>query len=49
MQLSSYENITQENIIFNEAKEYKVKLKIARLNTNVSQLKLNIQMERKEL
>ena len=25
MQLSSYENITQNNIIFNEAKEYKVK------------------------
>ena len=25
MQLSSYENITQENIIFNEVKEYKVK------------------------
>ena len=25
MQLSSYENITQENIIFNEPKEYKVK------------------------
>ena len=25
MQLTSYENITQENIIFNEAKEYKVK------------------------
>ena len=25
MQLSSYENITQDNIIFNEAKEYKVK------------------------
>ena len=25
MQLSSYENITQENIIFKEAKEYKVK------------------------
>ena len=25
MQLSSYENIFQENIIFNEAKEYKVK------------------------
>ncbi|CAH3016605.1 unnamed protein product [Porites evermanni] len=25
MQLSSYENITQENIIFNETKEYKVK------------------------
>ena len=25
MQLSSYENITQEKIIFNEAKEYKVK------------------------
>ena len=25
MQLSSYENITSENIIFNEAKEFKVK------------------------
>ena len=25
MQLSSYENITENNIIFNEAKEYKVK------------------------
>ena len=25
MQLSSYENITQENVIFNEAKEYKIK------------------------
>ena len=25
MQLSSYENITQESIIFNESKEYKVK------------------------
>ena len=25
MQLSSYENITQDNIIFNEAKEFKVK------------------------
>ena len=25
MQLSTYENITQENIIFNKAKEYKVK------------------------
>ena len=25
MQLSSYENITQENIIFNESKDYKVK------------------------
>ena len=25
MQLSSYENITQENIIFNEAKEYRVR------------------------
>ena len=25
MQLSNYENINQENIIFNEAKEYKVK------------------------
>ena len=25
MMLTSYENITQENIIFNEAKEFKVK------------------------
>ena len=25
MQLSSYDNLTQENIIFNEAKEFKVK------------------------
>ena len=25
MQLSSYENVTQENILFKEAKEYKVK------------------------
>ena len=25
MQLSSYENVTQENVIFNEAKEYKIK------------------------
>ena len=25
MQLSSYENINQDNIIFNEAKEFKVK------------------------
>ena len=25
MQLSSYENLTSENIIFNEPKEYKVK------------------------
>ena len=25
MQLSKYENITQENIIFNQTKEYKVK------------------------
>ena len=25
MHLSSYENITQENIIFNQAKEFKVK------------------------
>ena len=25
MQLSSYENLTQDNIIFNEAKEYKIK------------------------
>ena len=46
MQLSNYENITQENIIFNEAKS--TKTKIARLNTNVSQLRSNIQMEKKE-
>ena len=25
MQLSSYDSLTQENVIFNEAKEYKVK------------------------
>ena len=25
MQLSSYENLTQDNIIFNDSKEYKVK------------------------
>ena len=45
MQLSSYENITQENIIFNEAKS--TKSKIARLNTNVFQLKSNIQIKKK--
>ena len=46
MQLSSYDHLTPDNIIFNEAKEYKVK--IARSNANVFQLKLNIQMERKD-
>ena len=38
MQLSSYENITQENIIFNEAKEYKVndsKIKYKRIPVEV--------------
>ena len=45
MQLSSYENLTPENIVFNEAKEYKVKDS----KINVFQLKSNIQMERKEL
>ena len=38
MQLSSYENITQENIIFNKAKEYKVKdskIKYKRIPTEV--------------
>ena len=38
MQLSSYENITQENIIFNEAKEYKVnnsKIKYKRIPIEV--------------
>ena len=46
MQLSSYENLTTDNIIFNEAKEFKVK--DSKINTNVFQLKSNIQMERKE-
>ena len=49
MQLSSYEHLTQDNIIFNEAKEFKVKDSKITVNTNVSQLKSNIQMERKEL
>ena len=38
MQLSSYENITQENIIFNEAKEYKIndsKIKYKRIPIEV--------------
>ena len=38
MQVSSYENITQENIIFNEAKEYKVndsKIKYKRIPIEV--------------
>ena len=46
MQLSSYENLTTDNIIFNEAKEFNVK--DSKINTNVFQLKSNIQMERKE-
>ena len=45
MQLTSYENLTLGNIIFKEAKEYKVK--DSKLNTNAFQLKSNIQMERK--
>ena len=47
MQLSSYENITQDNIIFNESKEFKVKDSKIKYKRN-SQLKSNIQMERKE-
>ena len=47
MQLSSYDSLTTDNIIFNDAKEYKVKDR--KIKYNVSQLKLNIQMERKEL
>ena len=39
MQLSAYENLTPENIIFNEAKEYKVKdskIKYKRIPIEVS-------------
>ena len=39
MQLSSYENITQENIIFNEAKEYKVK------NSNIKYKRIPIEVK----
>ena len=46
MQLSSYENLNKDNIIFKEAKEFKVK--DSKLNTSVSQLKSNIRMERKD-
>ena len=46
MQLSSYENITKR--ILSLMKPKNSKSKIARSNTNVSQLKSNIQMERKE-
>ena len=38
MQLSSYENLTQENIIFKEAKDFKVndsKIKYKRIPTEV--------------
>ena len=34
MQLSTYENITQENIIFNKVKEYKVK------DSNINSLRM---------
>ena len=47
MQLSSYDHLTQDNIILNEAKEFKVK--DSKIKYKVSQLKSNIQMERKEL
>ena len=46
MQLSSYDHLTPENIVFNEAKEYKVKDN--KIKYNVFQLKSNIQMERKD-
>ena len=39
MQLSSYENITQENIIFNEAKEFKVK------NSNIKYKRIPIEVK----
>ena len=43
MQLSSYDHLTSDNIIFNDAKEYKVKdSKIKYKHTNIFQLKLNI-------
>ena len=46
MQLTSYDSLTPHNIIFKEAKDYKV-LKIRKLNTNAFQLKSIIRMERK--
>ena len=39
MQLTSYENITQENIIFNEAKEFKVK------NSNIKYKRIPIEVK----
>ena len=45
MQLTSYDSLTPDNFIFNEAKS--TKSKIRKLNTNAFQLKSNIQMERK--
>ena len=39
MELSSYKNITKENIIFNEAKEYRVK------NSNLSYQRIPIQIK----
>ena len=45
MQLTSYHNLTPNNIIFNDAKEYQVKTR--NLNTNASKLKQFTQMVRK--
>ena len=39
MELSSYENITEDNILFNEAKEYKVK------NSNTSYTRIPIEIK----
>ena len=47
MQLSSYENITQDNIIFNEAKEFKVK--DSKIRYKRIPIEVKYQMERKEL
>ena len=48
MQITSYEDLTTDNIIFKEAKEYKVNdLKIKYKRIKFKRIKLNIQMERK--
>ena len=47
MQLTRYENLTPNNIILKEAKEYKVKVR--KSSIHALKLKPNIQMERKEL
>ena len=47
MQLSSYDHLLQKILFLTKPKNSKEK--IAGLNTNVSQLNSNIQMERKDL